>query len=240
MAVAAGAIVAGAGLGACSSSSSAGALAGRTPAQIVSAALAAARSEGTVHFTLNATGSPNGESVVGNAGLLDGQQELTIGTDQVEAELISGVAYLDATPGFLHNDLGLPATVANTYAGKWISLSSSDALYSQISQSVTLNGILKQVTPTGSLQASSPGLVAGRTVIGVIGGLPGPPRTGTTGRSELYVETARPNLPVGFSGEATSSAGARISDVGSFRDWGGALQLSAPPGAVPYDSLPKS
>ncbi|HAM02979.1 MAG TPA: hypothetical protein DCQ30_12260, partial [Acidimicrobiaceae bacterium] len=179
-------------------------------------------------------------SVVGNAGLLDGQQELTIGSDQVEAELISGVAYLDSTAGFLHNDLGLPATVANAYAGKWISLSSSDALYSQVSRSVTLNGILKQVTPTGSLRASGPGTVAGRAVMGVIGGLPGPPKAGTTGTSELYVEIARPNLPVGFSGEATSASGTRITDVGTFRDWGGALQLSPPPGAVPYDSLPKS
>ena len=238
MAVAAGAVVTGLAAGACSSSSE-GALAGKTPAQMVSTALAAARSEGTVHFTLNTTGSPNGESVVGNAGLSDGQQELTIGSDQVEAELISGVAYLQATAGFLHNDLGLPATVANTYAGKWMSLRSSDALYAQIRQSVTLNGVLDQVTPTGSLQASSPGTVAGRTVIGVIGGLPGPPRTGATGKSELYVETASPNLPVGFSGEATGRSG-QITDVGSFADWGGALHLSPPTGAVPYDSLPKS
>lgn len=232
-------LVAGTTLGACSSSSE-GALAGKTPDQIVSDALAAARSEGTVHFTLHASGTSTNETVVGNAGLLNGEQELTIGSDQVEAELLNGAAYLDATPGWLHSVLGLPAAVANAYAAKWISLTSSDALYSQITQSVTLNGLLKQVTPTGPLRAANPSSLDGRMVIGVIGGLPGRARTGTIGTSRLYVSTASPNLPVGFTGDATNTSGQRVTDSGSFSDWGGALQLSPPPGAVPLDSLPKS
>lgn len=240
LALAAGVLVTGAALGACSSGSQEGTLAGKTPAQIVSAALAAARAEGTVHFTLNAAGSSTQESVVGNAGLVEGEQELTVGSDQVEAELVGGAAYVDATAGFLQKDLGLPARVAAAYAAKWLSLAPADPLYTQISQTVTLASVLKEVTPVGTLRASPPSTVAGRTVVALIGGLPGPARAGTTGTSRLYVSTLSPNVPVGFSGEASDSTGMRVTDVGSFSDWGGALQLTPPSGAVPYDSLPKS
>jgi hypothetical protein len=231
-------VLAGAGLSGCGNPP-AGVLAGKTPSQILSAALAAARTEATVHFTLDVSGTNVQETVVGNLGLLEGQEELTLGTQQVEAELVDQTTYLDATAGWLQSDLGLPAAVAAAYADRWISSTSSDPLYRHITQSVTLNGVLSQITPSGRLRASRPGTLRGRVVIGVTGGLPGPPRAGTTGQAQLYVSTTAPDVPVGFTSEARAS-GQQLTEVGTFSDWGGALDLRPPPGAVPYTSLPRS
>lgn len=221
------------------SGSPAGALEGKTPAQILTAGIKAAEAQTSVHYVLQASGQSQSQTITGDAGRNEGIQTVQTGSDQVEVEVVGDKAYLQGNAGGLEHTIGLPSAAASQYAGRWISVSPSDTLYGPITQAVTLHGIFTQLTPSGSLVESTPGLVSGHEVIGVRGGLPGTTQGGVTGDAVLYVSTASATLPVGFTGQATS-ANKKVTDVGTFAHWGEALHLTAPSGAVPYSSIPKS
>lgn len=236
MAAAAAVLLAGGGSLASCGGSAPAALAGKSAAQILSTALAAARAQRGVHYQLQATTSSEHETIVGDAGATEGIQEVTQGSDQVEVELVGGAAYLQGTAGGLEHTFGLAASVASAYAGRWIAVSPADSLYAPISAAVTVHGIFSQLSPTGALHASSPGKVQGHQVVAVVGGLPGTVAQGVSGQAILYVSTAAPNLPVAFEGTASNST-EKVSDVGVFDRWDERLALPAPSGAVPYSSL---
>ena len=231
-------LVAGIAVAACGGSD-AGALAGKTAKQILSTGVAAAEAQKSVHYVLRASGQAQSQTITGDAGQSEGVQTVQTGADEVEVEVVGGLAYLKGNAGGLQHTIGIPAAAATKYAGQWIAVASSDTLYGPITQAVTLHGIFTQLTPTGTLVASTPGKISGREVIGVRGGLPGKTQSGVTGDAVLYVSTASSTLPIGFTGQATSS-GKKVTDVGAFTHWGEPLNLVAPTGAVPYSSIPTS
>lgn len=230
LALAGGSVLAGCG------GSADGSLAGKSAPQILSLALAAAGTERGVHYQLQATTPSEHETIVGDAGSTEGLQQLTNGANQVEVELVGGTAYLQGNAGGLQNTLGLPATTASAYTGRWISVAPTDSLFQPITQAVTVRGIFDQLSPTGTLHTSVPGKVQGQEVVAVIGGLPGSVAQGVSGQAVLYVSTSRPDLPVAFEGTASNSK-EKVTDVGVFDRWDERLALSAPSGAVPYASL---
>ncbi len=215
-----------------------GALSGKTPTQILSTSIDAAEKQAGVHYELHATTGSSTQSISGDAGVSEGEQEVETGNDVVQVELIGGTAYVQANSGGLQY-LGLSSSVASTYAEKWISVSSSDSLYQPITEAVTLSGIFGQLKPTGTLRTGQPVTVDGHRVVAVIGNLPGQVASGVTGAAEFYVSLTSPNLPLAFYGEAKNKS-SKVTDVGAFADWGESLALVAPSGAVPYSSLPTS
>lgn len=217
-------------------SPSAGVLTGKSARQILTAATDAAEAEAGVHYQLDSTEGSEQETITGDAGLSEGQQERVIGSDEVEAELIDDTAYLQGNAGGLADTFGLSSSQATKYAGKWISVAPSDSLYSSISESVTLDTLVGQLLPTGSLTQDTPTTLDGQQVIPVRGGLPGQVQKGVTGSAVLYVDTKRPTVPVGFSGEAAKS-GEQVTDDGAFSEWGEQIDLSAPSSPVPYSDL---
>lgn len=216
-----------------------GALAGKSPDQILSTAIASAEAETGVHYQLHATIGSQNQVVTGDAGGTEGEQEVASGTDVVDVQLIGATAYVKGNAGGLQHTIGLPATVAASYADRWIAVVSSDTLYQPITQAVTLRGIFGQLRPSGTHSAGAPTTVDGQRAVGVRGGLPGQVAQGVSGTAVLYVTTRRPNLPVAFSGEA-QSATQHVTDIGTFSRWGEHLALTPPPGAVAFASLPKS
>lgn len=235
------AVPAGAALAACGGPSP-GALASKTPPQILSTALAAAQAQRGFHYEIEATvssGSTETETVVGNASPTQGVQEVVIGSDEIEVELVDGTAYLMGNAGGLQNSFGLSAAVSSAYANRWISVPTSNSLYGHIAQTVTTTGIFSQLDPTGTLTASAPGRIDGQHVIALIGGLPSSIAQGVTGSAILYVSTARPDVPVAFAAHASNST-EKVSDAGAFNGWNGLVALTAPSGAVPYSALPSS
>jgi len=236
-------VASGSVLGACGSGSAAGALAGKTPAQILQAAVDAANAQTSVHYELKASGGNQQQTIIGDAGKTNGDQIVTTGSNTVEVLVIGSAAYLQGNVGGLQQTLGLPADAAAQAAGKWISVSPSDTLYQPITGAITLRGILQQLKPTGTLQESTPGKISGKEVIGVRGGLPSNTASGVNGSAVLYVATATPTLPVGFSGQATTTVNGQnqtVTDIGVFKNWNEPLKLQAPPSSIPFASLPKS
>ncbi len=229
----------GASLAACGSDA-AGALAGKSPSQILSAGLAAAEAQSSVHYVIKATSQNQTQTVSGDAARSSGQQSVVSGTDAVDVVLLpTGAAFVRGNTGGLVHTVGIAATVAPRFADKWISVAPTDTLYRVVTQLITLRGILTQLTPSGTLQASTPGMVAGHEVIGVRGGLPGTATRGVTGNAILYVSTSNPTLPIGFSGQAQNASN-KVDDAGAFTHWGETLHLTAPSPTVPFSSIPTS
>jgi hypothetical protein len=216
-----------------------GSLAGKTPDEILNAALAAAEAQSGVHYQLHATSGTQNQVITGDAGQTQGEQQVSTGSNVVDVELIGAMAYVKGNAGGLRFTLGLPAAVASSYANRWISVVSSDTLFQPITQAVTLKGIFGQLKPNGTLHTGSPGTVGGQDAVGVRGGLPGQVASGVSGSAVLYVAVNSPNLPVAFSG-AAHTAHQTVTDIGAFSRWGEHLALAPPPGAVAFSSLPKA
>jgi hypothetical protein len=214
-----------------------GALSGKTASQALSASSAAARKEGSAHYVLTAQQGSQSQTISGDASATEGEQSVTQGTQHIEVIYVGGVAYVQGNAGGLSSAMGLSATVAATYAGKWIAVHSTDSLFKAIVQAVTLASTLAQLNPSGTLSITAPMTVAGRQAVGIRGGLPKGTQTGVTGSTTLYVAVNDPTVPLKFTGQA-SSGSQHVLDTGTFTNWGKALQLSAPAGAVAFSTLP--
>jgi len=218
---------------------STGALAGKTPTQVLTGALAAARHSGSVHFSLLGRESGQTESIEGDASATDGREVITAGSITIEAEGVGTGANVKGNAGGLENQMGLSAATAATYAGKWISIAATDAPYPAITKAVRLAGTLSDLQPTGHLTLTAATTRASHAVVGVKGGLPPGAVKGTTGSAVLYVSTADPTVPIVFDVEQVAS-GTKESDIGTFTSWGKPLHLVAPATTVPFASLPTS
>jgi hypothetical protein len=226
-------------LAACGGGGTSGALGNKTAAQVLSGALAAAKKSGSVHFELLGTEAGKTESIEGDASNTDGREKITAGALTIQAEVIGTGAYVEGNAGGLEDQMGLSATTAATYAGKWISIASTDAPYSSITKAVRLAGTLSDLKPTGHLTLTAATTRASHAVVGVKGDLPPGAAKGTTGSAVLYVSTATPTVPIVFDVQQDTS-GTKESDVGTFSNWGTPLHLVAPATTVPYASLPAS
>jgi hypothetical protein len=217
--------------------SSSGALGQKSPKQILASAVAAAKKSGTVHFKLLGTESGKTESIVGDASVSDGREIITAGTVEIEALVVKGAAYVEGNAGGLEDQMQLSAANATTYAGKWISVASTDAPYASLTKAVTLASTLTELQPSGKLSLTAATTKAAHAVIGVHGGLPGGATKGTTGSATLYVSTAGPAVPIVFDATQTTS-GTKETSVGTFTQWGKPLNLVAPTATVAFSSLP--
>jgi hypothetical protein len=220
-----------------SKTASVGSLSGKTPAQILKAATASANKTGSTHYVLTAVEGSSSQTISGDASATEGQQTVVQGTQMIQVIYTGGIAYVKGNSGGLTSAMGFTASVAATYANKWIAVHSTDSLFKSIVSAVTLAGTLAQLNPTGTLTLTGPTTVAGRQAIGVKGGLPGTPQSGVTGKTTLYVAASDPTVPLKFNGTAAEGT-EHVVDTGTFTDWGKALKLTVPAGAVAFSSVP--
>jgi hypothetical protein len=214
-----------------------GALNGSTPTQILTAATAAARKAASAHYVLSAVQGKTSQTISGDSSPLEAQQSVSLGTQHIDVIYVGGVTYVKGNAAGLTADMGFATAVATNFANKWIAVHSKDAPFKSIVAAVTLTGTLGQLNPTGNLSLTQPTTIAGRQAIGVKGGLPGPSQTGVTGSATLYVAASRPTVPLKLTGTANQGT-QHVKETGTFSDWGKALHLTAPTGAVPFSSVP--
>jgi hypothetical protein len=212
-------------------------LTGKTPAQILSVATAAAKKAGSAHYVLSAVQGKQSQTISGDASQTEGRQSVVQATQRIQVVYVGGIAYVQGDSGGLTSAMGMTASVAKTYADKWIAVHSSDSLYKSIVSAVTLGGTLEQLNPSGKLTLTHVTTVGGKQAIGVKGGLPGTPQSGVTGTTTLFVSASKPTVPLRFSGTANEGS-QHVVDTGTFTNWGKPLDLTAPTGAVAFSSLP--
>ncbi len=230
-------------------------LAGKTPMQVFTISQRAAVRSGSFHYVstsrfTDSSGSSN-MVTVGDAGKTSGSQQITAGQDTFTIYVVGTGVYFKGNAAALGDQLGLTASAAASNAGRWISLAPSDAPTPAVEAGVTspdffTGPCLLQPGVSGSPVGVSRGTIAGRPV-GIVQctiddtGGSGSAAVTTTGSGTLSVAAAAPNLPV-RSASAVTSSGAAGSGSGTsvvnFSNWGEAVSVTAPPGAIPYASLP--
>jgi hypothetical protein len=199
-----------------------------SPGQVLSLATAAAGKAGSVHAVTDLRGSGGSATYVQDAGTNEGRLLITAaGGVRVSAVVVRGVAYVQASSAGWQLLLSASPNLAQQLAGKWLSIPSSNQLFGQIAQTITLSGLIREISPAKSISELPTTSLAGRAVIDIQGELPG----GVLG--SLYVPTTGNPLPVQ---ELSRNKGGTTSTT--FTDWGERFTVSPPLGAVPADSIP--
>jgi hypothetical protein len=204
------------------------------PEQILAKAMAAARSAGSMHFTVQATVSPVTLDVVGDALPTVGRQVATSNNGGVMTELVlPGGTYIHGNAAALTGFLGLRAKKAARLANRWFVMHPGDPNYQRITEQVTADSVLSSVAPVGRLvKAKKVQKISGESVIGVVGRAPDTSDLPAGADDELWVAATGKPLPVAVLEVSGSD---KLEVFFSRSAWGKKVtDLTAPAGAVPY------
>ena len=151
--------------------------------------------------------------------------------------MIDKKAYIEGNAEGLVNEMGFSSSEADSIAGKWISVATTDSPYASITSAVILPGALTELEPAKPLSLTTDTTRGGHPVVGVRGGLPGGNPKTVTGTVVFYVSTVDPAVPLAFAARE-ASGGKTQSDVGTFTRWGRPVRLAVPTDTVALSSLP--
>lgn len=212
----------------------AGGLAGKSAAEVIALARAAATKEGSFHFIDQTGTGSQAQRLVGDSAANAGEQALKGPNGVLEVRLVDSIIYVNASEAVLESALTLSAAVAAPNAGKWISLKSTDAPYQTVARTLEPTAELTPYTPVGSLKIGNVTTLRGRTVLAVSGSASS--QAGAQATATLYVSTTAPYVPVGGSLIGTGSQKSE-SEVVAFTAWGEKVRPQVPTGAIPFSSL---
>jgi hypothetical protein len=206
-------------------------------AGLLSAALAAVRSGGSVHVDITSVGTDGSVVFSDDATARGGRQVITFdGTGHATILLIGGVDYVQADAQGLQGFFQVSLAQAERAAGQWISLRPGEELgmssYDDVTAGITLSSVATELQVGSPLSTTAPATVAGQPVTGVQAPLPASdnlPRAKTV----LYVTDNAALRPVRYE----LVGGGSTTDEISFSRWGERLDLAAPPDAIPASSL---
>jgi hypothetical protein len=200
-----------------------------SPAEAVSAALSGAQKQSSVRWASSVTTKGITNTIVTQAGHSSGSQLITWSEGKNAAylaiELVSDVGYMTGTAGGLYAE-GFTQTAAVSEAGKWISLTSSSSAYASTVSGLTIATTMQQMQMAGPVTSVAAVTIAGHTYPGYKG-MTKPFQGGPALTETLYISTTATPLPV-----------KAIQDTSTvvFGDWGEAIKVSVPKGAVPIQS----
>jgi hypothetical protein len=209
-------------------------------AGLLSAALAAVRSGGSVHVDITSVGTDGSVVFSDDATAGGGRQVITFnGTGHATILLIDGVDYVRADAQALQGFFQAPLAQAEQAAGRWISLHPGEKLglstYDDVTAGITLSSVASELQLSGTLSKSPPTTVAGRPAIGVQAPLPasdGLPKA----KLVLYVTDDSALRPLRYE---LVGGGSTQNEI-SFSRWGEKLSLAAPANAIPASSITAS
>ena len=216
---------------------SAGALAGKSAGQVIELTQAAANQKGSFHF-VDETGTGSDVQVLtGDISGTNGEEQVKGPNGDLNVRLEASTIYVQASAAVLESALKLPASVASAEAGKWISLSPTDAPYQTAAKALEPTAELAPYIPAGDLKLGSVTTLRGKNVLPVSG------TAGTAAQGQavatVYVSTTAPFVPVGAS-LAGTGAQKNETEVVAFTAWGEAVHPVVPTGAIAYSTLKKS
>jgi hypothetical protein len=202
--------------------------------------MAGLRNGGAVHVdirSVSTSGSVTAFSDDATAG--GGRQVITIGgIEHATILYVNGVGYVKADVPALTGFLGVPQAQAPPLAGRWIALHPGDSIgattYRSLVDGITLSSVVSEVLGmiTAPYKLTAPTTLSGQSVLGIQGQSPvsqAPPMPPVT----LYVTAGKGVRPVLFKQDGNGTQQYQMS----FSQWGEALNLTAPPGAMQAPSL---
>jgi len=182
-------------------------------------------------FHLRATSTQNGTTAVfvQEVGSRQGIQNITIGKQHATIVVINAVAYLRANKLALLQFMGFPAAIADRLHDRWISFTPTDAPYTDIAASVTLDSALNEIAIDGPVTKTAETTVLGRRVVGLTG------NGFMNGKETLYVPATGTPFPVQ---EILSISGGSEAIV--FSHWGETVRVAKPTSVIAFSSVVRS
>jgi hypothetical protein len=199
-----------------------------SPGQILLGTMAAAERTAGFHYAGTWRTSGWSQTITGDALPSSGTQRVSEGGAQYSVSFADGVVYFDGNAAALQDELELPRSTAERYAGTWISLQPSDGPYASLAQSVTSVTTLSQVLIDPS-RATDGRSADGHPVQRLSGRIP-------LGSARLDV-TPGSNLPATYSARGSDGGRPWQSEL-SFSRWNQPLVASVPTRSRPFASLP--
>ena len=202
-------------------------VAATSPAQSLSAILAAARAQRSVHYVADATNGSFHTMLVSDVAAGSGIQQITYQrggtTGKVTVVVSAGTAYIRGDSFTLRYFMGFKAAPSVKYAGTWIRIPHSDRDYAAVAAAVTLSSTIDELRLIGPLAFLPQGTLGGQKVIGISGKT----ISRQPARAGLYARAQGTPLPVGEV-EAFGSALSRTR----FTRWNEPVHVPVPARAV--------
>jgi hypothetical protein len=230
------------GAAACGNSGpSEGALAGKTATAVTALSIRAYHEQRSVQFFTKTVVGKDTTLLVGATSKSGDASETvtTNGVPVIDAVVVDHVAYVRTTQAVLEQTFSLPAGTASSYSGKWISLSSGDAGYQGVVNSLTPTQAITQFVPEEpDLRVSGATSIGGKGAVAVSGASAGGAPDGASSTSTLFVATTAPYLPVSATVVVKSAGGKSEERVASvYGKWNERVDPIAPKGATPISTL---
>jgi hypothetical protein len=192
----------------------------------------AARSQHSVHYISVSSAPGHRLRLVADVGAKEGIERAILtdhGQTGPAAVIVSGgSAYLRGNAFTLRVYFGFTKAQATKYAGKWISVPSSNPGYATVSAGVTFPSYLSQLfQPLTKLS-----LVTAGGLIGVHGMAPG--QTGATVSAAIFAPAHGEPLPVKQTAKSSGNLGAGVVTMSN---WGEAVHVPAPRDVVPVKTV---
>ena len=216
----------------------AGALAGKTPTQILQLSVKAYHRQPSVHFVTKTVSSQT-TLEVGAASATAATESVHAGNSPaLDAILVDTTAYVRAGNAFLEGALQLSATTAAAYAGKWISFHKGDPGYPSIAANLSPGAAILDFVPAEpNLRVAGVTQFSGHTAVVVSGSPQSPSKNGIADVS-LFVSTTAPYLPLGATVVVRNGRGHTTERVASvYGKWDKKVDPTAPSNAVPFTSI---
>jgi len=187
----------------------------------------AAHSQHSVHYVSVSSGPGHTIRIVADVSATEGIQRIAF-TDHGQSgsgtTMVSGgTAYIRGDAFMMRVYFGFPKARATKYAGKWISVPSSNSAYATVADDVTLPSFLSHLFP----RQTKPSLVNAAFLIGVRGTVHG--QSGVTVEATVFAPAHGRPLPVKQTAKSSNHLG---TGVVTMSKWNAAVHVSAPTNAV--------
>ena len=213
--------------------------------RLLRTSLAAAEKAGSFHYVASSVSSPPNSAAlsqltVGDAGVASGRQVITISTHTFHVVVVGTTAFFEGDAASMEASLDVPSSVAQSYAGKWISLVPGDAPYQSVEVAVTTSSALQQNITFSATEELAASKIGREQVIGLRGPITNVQGESAKGTATLYVTAGARHLPLRYVEQGTLGSGKQASKLKfslTFSGWGEPVPVTAPAGAVAYSSL---
>jgi hypothetical protein len=186
-------------------------------------AILAARS---VHLDLVERGPGANETIVGDAGLHSGRQELRSGKAWVQIRLTPQDAYFRGDPSGLREALGMPAADVRRAGTRWVAVGAGTSAYRTFKANLLVSGL-----PAAFLPSSGNVTVSRATVLGKQAYRLSWSFTASGKRWQLRLDVASTGrrLPIEESGTS-----GRDRQHATFSNWGELVRVTVPHDTIPF------
>ncbi len=207
--------------------------------EIVAAAVAATERQSSFHFVESSGAGTSGVLIAGDVGTSSGEQHVTIHDGKSRGHLTlllaDKKAYFKGDLLGLEGFTGLSAKLSAEFAGRWISVPSTNSSFAAVAGTLAVATAAGQLVKVpGTLTRGKTSRQLGHAAVAVTAA-----EASSSGSLKLtiYVATRGAALPILVEGTTTAAGGAPRSISARFSNWGEAVHVTAPGTSLPITKV---